>query len=359
MAHVNDITVSDDLETATIGAGANLGEIYTVLSQHGKTVVGGICPTVAIGGYFTTGGYSLQQRKVGMAVDHMVSFRMVTADGELITVSESEHPDLWWAARGGGQFGIIVDAVVKIESFPRSAMVSIQFPSASTRYDTAKIYHDWAPKQVPEFTSQFNLYSDRTQFLGWYLGGTKEELQSILEGSGFLDIPEAVVSVSGGCSTENSRMFWVDGTTECTDDDVAYTNFLETYNTMPINLVPIEPKFRLDNEPALPSGPPAALWPRFDVISKTYFELKSNLLTDESLKELVDRSGELDPARGFWAEMTTFNISAPATTGAFPWQDDANILQRIEVAGGGTPDEDAANRQWMTDFDKFYRPVIG
>lgn len=142
---------------------------------------------------------------------------------------------------------------------------------------------------MPEFTSQFNLYSNRTEFLGWYLGGSEEQLNAILKESGFLDIPDAVVSVSGNCSTENSRMFWIDGTTTChddddDDDDEAYTDFLGAYNTMPINLEPIDPAFRLTNETALPSGPPAASWPRFNVISKTYFELKDNLLSDDDLR---------------------------------------------------------------------------
>ncbi|PGH19878.1 hypothetical protein AJ80_03797 [Polytolypa hystricis UAMH7299] len=353
VAHIDDVTLSTDLQTATVGAGASLGKIYTLLSQQGKALVGGICPTVGIGGYLGTGGYSLQVRKLGMAVDHMVSFRIITADGNFLTVSPTSHPDLWWAARGGGQFGIIVDAVFHTYTLPRSSMVTIHFPDPTTRFLATKTWHNWAPRQVGEFTSQFNLYSDRSQFIGWYLGGTQAQLQAILDESGLLDIPGAEVYIDGDCSTENSRMFWIDGTNECTQDGPAYTNFLESYNTPPIHLVPIQPELRFEDDPPVPTGPLADLWHRYDVTSKTYFVLKSNPLSEATLEEFVDRSGALPAEAGFWAEITSFNITAPPTTGSFPWQDDAYVLQRVQVAGG------EANKAWLNDFDDFYRPEVG
>jgi FAD/FMN-containing dehydrogenase len=125
VSHINYVDVSEDLTTATIGAGANLGQIYTALSVYGKTFLGGICPSVALGGYIGIGGYNLQQRKLGLAVDQILSFKLLTASGELLTVAPTQHPELWWAARGGGTFGIIVETTVKILTLPRSAMVKI------------------------------------------------------------------------------------------------------------------------------------------------------------------------------------------------------------------------------------------
>lgn len=359
VSHINDITVSKDLQTAVIGAGANLGQIYTTLSTYGKTFLGGICPSVAIGGYLGAGGYNLQQRQLGLAVDQIVSFKVVVASGDLLTVSPTQHPDLWWAARGGGTFGIIVETTVKILTIPRSAMVAAFYPNKTTRYDVVKTYLDWAPKQVPEFTSQLNVYNNRTHLIGWYLGGTTEQLQQIMEESGLLDIPDAKVSITGDCSTENSRMFWLAPQTTCTNDEEAYDAFLTAYNTVPIHLTPIEPQFRLENVPALPSEPTAHLWPRFGVISKTYFTLKSKPLSDAALAEFIDQTGALADEVGFWGEWTSFNISAPPTTSAFPWQEDASTLMRMEVASGHDSQTYVQNRGWMNSFDKFFRPEVG
>lgn len=359
VSHINYVDVSEDLTTATIGAGANLGHIYTTLSVYGKTFLGGICPSVALGGYIGTGGYNLQQRQLGLAVDQILSFKLLTASGELLTVAPTQHPELWWAARGGGTFGIVVETTVKILTLPRSAMVKIQFPDKATRYEVTKAYQDWSPRQVPEFTSQLNLYSSRASFIGWYLGGTVEQLKNIMDESGLLDVPNANISISGDCSTENSRMFWLSDENSCIPDDEAYENFLQSYNTPPIDLEPIEPAFRFDDVPALPSAPAAQFWPRFGVISKTYFQQKSQPVSDAALQEFIDRSGALDDEVGFWGEFTSFNISAPPTTGSFPWQEEASILGRIEVATGENPEQYSQNREWMASFDTFYRAQTG
>ena len=353
------MNVSADLTTATIGPGANFGQIYTILSQYGKTFLGGICPSVTIGGYLGVGGYNLQHRQLGLAVDQVLSFKQVTARGELLTVSPTEHPELWFAARGGGTYGIITEVTVKILTLPRSAMVAIQFPDKATRYDVTRAYLDWAPKQDPAFTSQLNVYSNRTQFLGWYLGGTTQQVQTIMDESGLLGVPGANVSISGNCSTENSRMFWQGAPPYCIPDDQAYKNFLTSHNTPPIDLTPIDPPFRFDNEAALPSEPVAKYWPRFGIISSTYFVQKSLPLSDATLKELIDRSGALDDSVGFWGEWTSFNLSAaPPTTSAFPWQEEASVLMRIEV-DGADPGTYAQNREWLKDFDEFFRPQVG
>lgn len=143
VSHIDYIEPSEDLTAATIGAGANLGQTYTTLSTYGRTFLGGICPSVAIGGYLGAGGYNLQQRQLGLAVDQIVSFKVVVASGELLIVSPTEHLDLWWVVSGGGTFGIIVETTVKILTLPRSAMVAAFCPNKTTRYDVTKAYLDW------------------------------------------------------------------------------------------------------------------------------------------------------------------------------------------------------------------------
>ncbi|KIX08902.1 uncharacterized protein Z518_03559 [Rhinocladiella mackenziei CBS 650.93] len=361
VSSINYVNIDDDLKTATIGGGTNLGQIYTELSVVNKTFLGGICPTVALGGYLGAGGYNLQQRQHGLAVDQVLSFKIVMANGDLLNVSPTSHPDLWFAARGGGTYGIVVEATVKIITLPRSAMVVGFFNNKTTRYEVVRKFLDWAPKQPSEFTSQLNVYSNRSHFIGWYLGGTKQELQAIMDKSGLFDVPGANISIAGNCSTENSRMYWMDPTTTCIDDDDAYKAFLMVYNTEPIHLVPIKPQLRIEEELALPSAPPAALWPRFGVISKTYFTLKNKPLSNDTLKEFIQRTEDLPEEAGFWGEWTSFGIPKPNanTTGSFPWLEDASILMRMEVSSGKDKKTYEANREWLLDFEKFFRPKVG
>lgn len=56
VTHINSVSVSQDLKSATVGGGIRLGALYTALNSYGLTFHGGICPTVGLGGYVGVGG---------------------------------------------------------------------------------------------------------------------------------------------------------------------------------------------------------------------------------------------------------------------------------------------------------------
>lgn len=64
------------------------------------------------------GGFSRLQANFSMSIDNIISLRLVTANGELIEVSSTEHSELLWAMKGAGHnFGIVTAAVVR--AFPQ------------------------------------------------------------------------------------------------------------------------------------------------------------------------------------------------------------------------------------------------
>src|SRR5918994_620519 len=68
----------------------------------GATIPAGSCPSVGIGGHALGGGMGLAGRRFGLTCDNVVSLRIVTADGRLVTCDADTNPDLYWACRGGG-----------------------------------------------------------------------------------------------------------------------------------------------------------------------------------------------------------------------------------------------------------------
>ena len=67
-------------------------------------------PSVGVAGFTLGSGSGWLERKLGLAADSLRSARVVTAAGELVTASAEEHPDLFWALRGGGPgFGVVVE----------------------------------------------------------------------------------------------------------------------------------------------------------------------------------------------------------------------------------------------------------
>ncbi|MCJ1250088.1 hypothetical protein MMC30_007314 [Trapelia coarctata] len=361
ISHINYVSVSSDLSTATVGAGARLGAVYSILGQYGRTWIAGICPSVGIGGYFTCGGYNMQMRAFGMAADWVASAKVVLATGEMVTVSPTSHPDLWFAMRGGGIFAFTVEATLKTAILPRSAMLYMEFNGKATRVESTQKYLDWAPKQDPLFNSQLNLWNNRTMVLGWYVGKTVAELTAIVRTSGLMDIPGAVVKISGNCSTENSRNFWLYTQQTCTDDATAHAAFDTWFNVIPDDILPPmnATAYSFNDVPAIPNETQANLFPRMALINKTYFTIKSSPLSEADIAYIVEKSGELPDEAMFWTEMTSFNISAPATTSAFPWQEEATALFRFQVGKTGNATLDAIGKAFMSDLDSYLIPRIG
>lgn len=113
VSRIEHITPSPGEETAWIGPGAKLQNIYGAMFGYQRLLAGGGCGDVRIGGLVQGGGWGPYSRKLGLTCDRLISFKMVTADEKLldVTVGDGQYDELFWAVRGagGGNFGIITD----------------------------------------------------------------------------------------------------------------------------------------------------------------------------------------------------------------------------------------------------------
>ncbi|KAJ4377065.1 hypothetical protein N0V86_006506 [Didymella sp. IMI 355093] len=129
LAGLNAVTIAADKKTATIGGGASIGDTIAAADAAGALVLTGNCNCVGSLSAYLGGGYGNPtpfrldltstndpgnlMGETGFGVDNILSLRVVTADGNILTVSASSHPDLFWALRGAGpNFGIVVSATV-------------------------------------------------------------------------------------------------------------------------------------------------------------------------------------------------------------------------------------------------------
>jgi FAD/FMN-containing dehydrogenase len=95
-------------ETVWAGAGLTAGDVTSALAEHGRAVPFGDTGSVGIAGLTLGGGIGWLARKFGLAIDSLLAVEIVTADGEVLTASETQNADLFWALRGGGgNFGIV------------------------------------------------------------------------------------------------------------------------------------------------------------------------------------------------------------------------------------------------------------
>ena len=94
--------------SARVQPGANWGDLDRETQRVGLATPGGQVSTTGISGFTLAGGMGFLRRKWGLACDNLKSVEVVTAAGEVLTASESDHPDLFWAIRGGGgNFGVV------------------------------------------------------------------------------------------------------------------------------------------------------------------------------------------------------------------------------------------------------------
>lgn len=107
---MNWVTVDPGTATARCGGGVTWGALDAASQEHALAVTGGFISHTGVAGLTLGGGIGWLSRSAGLSCDNLVAAEVVTADGQVRRASATEHPDLFWAIRGGGgNFGVVTE----------------------------------------------------------------------------------------------------------------------------------------------------------------------------------------------------------------------------------------------------------
>ncbi len=108
LSPMKTVMVDPVARVARAGAGALLGDLDRATQAHGLAVPAGMVSDTGIAGLTLGGGMGWLSRQFGLTVDNLLAVEIVTADGDVLRASAEEHPDLFWAVRGGsGNFRVV------------------------------------------------------------------------------------------------------------------------------------------------------------------------------------------------------------------------------------------------------------
>ena len=154
LSPMKSVRVDPARRAARAEAGLTWGEYNHETQAFGLASTGGVVSTTGIAGLTLGGGLGWLMGKHGLSCDNLLSADLVTADGEFLTASADQHPDLFWGLRGGGgNFGVVTSFEYRVHPVGPVLAGMVLHPMAKAR-EVLRFYRDYA-RTCPDALTAF------------------------------------------------------------------------------------------------------------------------------------------------------------------------------------------------------------
>ncbi|UHQ98626.1 FAD-binding oxidoreductase (plasmid) [Natrinema zhouii] len=156
LSKMRGVWIDPDARTAWVQAGATWADVDHETQTFGLATPGGAVSETGVAGLTLGGGIGHLRCKYGLSCDNLASVTLVTADGEYLTASEDENPDLFWGLRGGGgNFGVVTGFEFDLHPVGPEVAICLVFYSGDRMSEVLDAYRDYvadAPLEVSLLT---------------------------------------------------------------------------------------------------------------------------------------------------------------------------------------------------------------
>jgi FAD/FMN-containing dehydrogenase len=153
LTRMSRVSVDPDTRRARVGGGALLRYLDRAAQAHGLATTAGNVSHTGVGGLTLGGGMGWLARQAGLACDNVVAFTLVSADGQMVRATDTDHDDLFWALRGGGgNFGVVTEFEFRLHPVAGQATeVGLLFDVVDA-YEPMRRWRDLLPDAPPSAT---------------------------------------------------------------------------------------------------------------------------------------------------------------------------------------------------------------
>lgn len=156
---MSEVEVDPDAKLARVQGGALLGELDREAQKYGLATTAGNVSHTGVGGLTLGGGMGWLARQFGLSCDNVISYELVTAEGDVVRASKTENPELFWGLRGGGgNFGIVTEFEFRLHQIGTRALVAEFTYPTDEAFAVLRAWRDLnstAPRQAT-FTASVN-----------------------------------------------------------------------------------------------------------------------------------------------------------------------------------------------------------
>ena len=156
LSPMDEVFVDTAADTVRVGGGATWAQVDAATNAHGRATPAGIISTTGVGGLTLGGGIGHLTRRFGLTIDNLIGADVVLADGSQVYASETDHPDLFWALRGGGgNYGVVTTFEFRTHPIPPALMFGPTFWPIEQTGEVMKWWSEFIPNAPREVNGFF------------------------------------------------------------------------------------------------------------------------------------------------------------------------------------------------------------